>query len=59
MNEKQPSAHIEWHSLQKEEQEILKKFFAFLHRIDCRLKEKEKRHQNNENHKNRNCSDQT
>jgi hypothetical protein len=59
MNEKQPSTHIEWHSLQKDEQETLKKFFVLLHRIDCRLKGKGKRYQNNEDHKNRNCSNQT
>ena len=49
----------DWESLNKEEQENLKKFFALLYRIDCRLKGEKEGHENSENHQTRNQSNQT
>lgn len=49
----------DWESLNKEEQENLKKFFALLYRIDCRLKREEEEHESSENHQTRNQSNQT
>ncbi len=59
MDDKQPNTNLQWHSLDKEEQETLKRFFALLHRIDCRLKREEKRYESSEDHQIRNQSDQT
>lgn len=51
-------ATSDWKSLSKEEQENLKKFFALLYRIDCRLKGEKEGHESSEDHQIRNQSDQ-
>ena len=48
MDDKQPNRNLQWHPPDDEEQEILKRFFALFHRIDCGLKREEKRYESTE-----------